>query len=326
MKRLIFKRQSGFTIIEVIVAISIIIILTSLTVGRFNLFSDQQDLQKEGQNLASCIQKAQSYARDPSGNGLSQTPRYVEARIERVGDQNQGFRTRCYMYIYKSDTKYADINQIDVLSENNPNVGYLANLMIPLNSFAPLYDSEKMNLSGADLRSEDGKTCKVTGLVVSGIRVSGDGFSANDENNCGKSWKPSDLGLYSSSQAEDQFRAGEYYSERTLAHLNLKSANTPSVIRLIFGNLEGGAPIALKCTSGCDERINPIMTSDGGQIPFGDGFSTYIFVDNADNLLNTGGTDLDSEQVKDYAKSITNQGVIKIPAYGYPITYENIND
>lgn len=323
MKRFTLKRQSGFTIIEVIVAISIIIILTSLTVSRFNVFSEQQDFQKEGQKLTSCIQKAQSFARDPSGNGLTETPRYVEARIERIGNTANGFSTRCFVYLFKPDTKYAEINQIDVNYKNNPNDYYSIGVITPpgtSNPYLLLYDSKKMNLSGAEANDGTGM-CRITGLIVSGVKVA-DGFSAGNKNNCMKAWSPSYLGLYDKVQTNnDEFDMNTRLAQSTIVQLNMKSVDSPSVIRLVFGSLEGGAPIALKCTTGCENNITPVGAY---QIPFGDGFTTYVFIDNADNMLNLSNSTF--AEVKDYMKSITSQGVIKIPSYGYPITYENIND
>ena len=76
-----FRMRPGFTIIELIVAISVIIIITSVAVPRFNSYAETQDFNRNLQGLVSCIQDGrQLAAAPPAGVGLPSI-RYVEVRL-----------------------------------------------------------------------------------------------------------------------------------------------------------------------------------------------------------------------------------------------------
>ena len=347
MKSLKIKRQSGFTIIELIVAISIVVLLTGVAVNRFTVFTDQQEFQSEGQKIANCIQKAQSYAKDPSGMGLTQTPKYVEARLEtyETGSGTGVYNTRCLVYFLRDGASgYSDINNVSVDDAASGNINEVADdtkysdangSMLTANTLV-LYDSNKVSLSGSDMGVTGGLFCRSTGLIVTGLADKdgnpvGDGGGINNRNNnCGDYWKPGDLGLYEESavRSDGLFEPSSTLAKSTLAHLNKHPrGNNVRAIRLIFSVTEGGVPIALKCSDGCNNQIVPMDSSPDSfptkAIPFGNGFSTYIFIDNANNDLKN---PTNREEFNDYKDSITGRGMIKIPALGYPIKYENVTD
>jgi type II secretory pathway pseudopilin PulG len=65
------RQRSAFTLIEVAVAITITIILAGVAVPRYNSLIRNQDFYAQVQELASCLQRAQSLASGSQGATLS---------------------------------------------------------------------------------------------------------------------------------------------------------------------------------------------------------------------------------------------------------------
>jgi len=76
-----FRVAAGFTIIELIVAISVIIIITSVAVPRFNSYAQTQDFNRNLQGLVGCIQQGRQLAAAPPANSTLPSVRYVEVRL-----------------------------------------------------------------------------------------------------------------------------------------------------------------------------------------------------------------------------------------------------
>lgn len=56
-------RQSGFTLVEVLLSVGILGILATLTLPVYNMFAQRNDLDLAGQQLVGALRRAQIYAR-----------------------------------------------------------------------------------------------------------------------------------------------------------------------------------------------------------------------------------------------------------------------
>ena len=74
-------KKAAFTLIELIIAVTIIILLVAIGLPRFNDFNLRQDIASSAQKLASCIQQAQQNALAPSDSSGTKTVGYGVARI-----------------------------------------------------------------------------------------------------------------------------------------------------------------------------------------------------------------------------------------------------
>jgi prepilin-type N-terminal cleavage/methylation domain-containing protein len=78
------RAQSGFTIVEFVIAVAISVVLVSVGVPRYNTFIQRQDFIGSSQRLVSCIQQAQRAAIGPSATGG--TIRYTELSLSQNND------------------------------------------------------------------------------------------------------------------------------------------------------------------------------------------------------------------------------------------------
>ena len=77
-------RVRAFTLIELIIALSVVIILTTVGVARYSTFIQQQDFLSGAQKITGCIQKGQQYAVTNTNSAIVTTPvvRYVTVTVE----------------------------------------------------------------------------------------------------------------------------------------------------------------------------------------------------------------------------------------------------
>jgi len=75
------ERQSGFTLIELIIALSITVVMVAVGVPRYNSFVRRQDFISNVQKVANCLQTAQRSATAPA-NKLGLPSRYVQFYLD----------------------------------------------------------------------------------------------------------------------------------------------------------------------------------------------------------------------------------------------------
>lgn len=78
-------KKPGFTIIELIIAMSIVVVLMAVAIPRMTLFSRAQDFSNRAQKVVECIQSAQQAAASP-GSELASSPRFTSVTIQPSTD------------------------------------------------------------------------------------------------------------------------------------------------------------------------------------------------------------------------------------------------
>jgi prepilin-type N-terminal cleavage/methylation domain-containing protein len=113
------RRKRGFTIIELIIAVTVTALLVAVALPRYNGFLRQQEFNASAQGLVICLQTAQREAASPTYLGAA-TPsiRFTGALVEEVGSGD----LRCTVTYYTATTtadKLADGTATPVYSKTS---------------------------------------------------------------------------------------------------------------------------------------------------------------------------------------------------------------
>ena len=91
------RREAGFTIIELVIAVAVAAIIMGVGVSRYSAFNAQQSFNNSVQKIAGCIQQAQQYAVSPPADVDNVSGQHVCRARAAISSSSDGTTTSCYI-------------------------------------------------------------------------------------------------------------------------------------------------------------------------------------------------------------------------------------